>query len=200
MTSAVSPFATLASTKSPLPATQTAEPEAIAKAKQCTSSSAFASSGLSAFASSSKSPFGNLGTSSGLGSGAEFGSFGAKPSSNLGSCSGFGGVSPFTAKATSGFGSLGGTGFGSALGSGFGGLKTGMSTFASSGRPIGVIGSGSSSKPFGKSEDSEENDDEDNDAASSKAEDEANERDNRFYEQQSEVSQIYLLSTRLIKI
>jgi hypothetical protein len=86
----------------------------------------------------------------------------------------------------SGFGNLGGTGFGSALGPGFGSSKTGIYSFAPSGGSSGIIGGGSSSKPFGKSEDDGENEDEDDDAASAKVEDEANERDSRFYEQQSE--------------
>jgi hypothetical protein len=59
-----------------------------------------------------------------------------------------------------------------------------MSSFAPSGGQIGVLGSGSSSKPFGKSEDDDEDEGE-NDTASPKEDDQANERDRRFYEQQS---------------
>jgi Ran-binding protein 3 len=183
-TSALSPFGTLASPKSPSTGKQTSEPEAASKEKKQTSSSAFASSGLSAFSNSAKSPFGGLATPSGQNSGAGFGSFGPKPSSSLGSSSGFAGASPFAAKTASGFGSVGGAGFGSALGSGFGGVKAGMSSFAPSGGSIGVLGSGSLPKPFGKTEDDEEDEGE-NDMASPKEDDKANERDSRFYEQQS---------------
>lgn len=176
-TSATSPFASIASPKSPQ-----------------TSGSAFASSGFSNFATAA-SPFAAAGSAAG-GSASPFGALGGKPtlappasteSTTKPSLSPFGGsigtnassASPFATTGTStlgggttssGFGALGGgstSGFGSlgggsAFGSGFAGVKPagGLSSFATPGA-VGITGlSDKPAKPFGAAVD----DDDDNDA------------------------------------
>lgn len=187
-TSATSPFATVASPKSPQ-----------------TSASAFASSGFSTFASASASPFAAAGSAAG--SASPFGGFGAaatttapaavesttKPTTSV-----FGGplnaksgnASPFattsTLKAgtaassafgglsgsTSGFGGLSG---GSAFGSGFAAVKpgAGLSSFATPGA-VGITGlSNKPAKPFGAAAD----DDDDGAESDNEGDDDDNERD-----------------------
>lgn len=163
---------------------------------QSTSTSAFASSGLSAFASSEKSPFGVFGSSGstssgGFGSGtAPTGFSSATATTAKGGFGNRGATSPFAANSTTGFGSLGG-GFGSSITGGFGGgrfgggikpLGGGLSSFASASGPGGFGGgAGAKQKAFGAPDE----EDEDGSDGGDSNDDDADERprDRRFVEQ-----------------
>ena len=182
--STASPFRSFKSPKSPDKSAESATSIGTA-----TTTSAFASSGLSAFASSEKSPFGAVGatakSSGGFGGGTSSGGFGS-------SSGGFGGssTSTFASKSSSGFGS--GGGFGSAGGFGGGGgfgaavkpFGGGLSSFA------GGAGTGAApftkAKPLGvKSDEEEEGSDEggDEEEGAQQAEKDAS-RDPRFHQQE----------------
>ncbi|CAD0088765.1 unnamed protein product [Aureobasidium mustum] len=193
-TSASSPFASLAATKSP-----TEQPSS--------TSSAFASSAFGALAGSSTSAFGALGQNKTLSSFASPGSTpapgedGAKAAPTP---SAFGGglastASPFASAGSSAFGS-GASGFGK-LGNGFGGGFGGLggapklTSFASSGTP-GVIGSSTRTgiTAFGApTEDEEEQSGEDGEdesgAKSPKLIVDEDKKDTRFFEQDSETTE-----------
>ncbi|KAJ9653830.1 hypothetical protein H2198_007058 [Neophaeococcomyces mojaviensis] len=173
-TSAASPFGR---TRSP---TREKSPEESSKA---TSSSAFASSGLSAFASSEKSPFGAAGSKSptGFGGGQSTGGFGS-------SKGGFGSATTFPSVGTSAF-AAGSSAFGSGrgFGGGFGAPKPfgAPSAFGASSGPTS-FGTG---KPFAsssKEEEEEEGGDEEDEAASSIANDD-DKQDPRFRDQHGKV-------------
>jgi len=192
-TSASSPFASLATTKSPSERPQPA-------------TSAFASSAFGALAGSSTSAFGALGQTKTLssfaspGTTAAPGEDGAKPAPSA-----FGGLSstasPFAAAGTSGFGS-GTSGFGklgNGFGGGFGGLGGGskLTSFASSGTP-GVIGSSTKTgiTAFGAPADDEEEqsgDDGEDDSGvkSPKLLVDEDKKDTRFFEQDSKTTPIH---------
>ncbi|KAK2765129.1 hypothetical protein FQN54_008828 [Arachnomyces sp. PD_36] len=188
--SAVSPFASLASSKSP-PAGE--------KPSQTTSSSAFASSGLAAFAGSDKSPFSNLGgstPSSGFGSAAATDSKKPEATGFAAAASTTTGASPFASTGTSGFGKLGGggggAGFGgSAFGGGFAAATPpagGLTSFAAPAGPA-VLGSGSSAKPFGAPADAAEEDEEEDDEKPGFEGLEDEKEDGRFFKQQTETGE-----------
>ncbi|KAL1968595.1 hypothetical protein VTN77DRAFT_1805 [Rasamsonia byssochlamydoides] len=149
-TSAVSPFASLASSKSPAPGD--AKTEDAAKSTHVTSASAFASSSLASFAGSEQSPFGALGSSNTT---SVFKST-SSASSEQPASTGFAaaaGPSPFATTGASGFATLGSGFGGSAFGSGFaaaGKLGGGLSSFASPSGPS-VLGGSSEVKPLGAS-------------------------------------------------
>lgn len=188
-TSASSPFASLANTKSP-------------SEQPSSTTSAFASSAFGALAGSSTSAFGTLGQNKTLSSFASPGSTpapgedGAKPAPTP---SAFGGLastaSPFASAGSSAFGS-GASGFGklgNGFGGGFGGLGSGqkLTSFASSGTP-GVIGSSTKTgiTAFGapaEDEDEQSGDDgeEDSGAKSPKLIVDEDKKDERFFEQDS---------------
>ncbi|KAI4718989.1 hypothetical protein E4T48_04754 [Aureobasidium sp. EXF-10727] len=185
-TSASSPFASLANTKSPSEQPQPA-------------TSAFASSAFGALAGSSTSAFGTLGQNKTLSSFASPGSTpapgddGAKPTPTP---SAFGGLSstasPFAAAGSSGFGKLG-----NGFGGGFGGLSSGskLTSFASSGTP-GVIGSSTKTgiTAFGApaQEEEEQSGDEGEDDAGVKSPKlivDEDKKDERFYEQDIETGE-----------
>lgn len=188
-TSASSPFASLATTKSPSEQPQPA-------------TSAFASSAFGALAGSSTSAFGALGQSKTLSS---FASPGSTPAPGEDSTkpapSAFGGLSstasPFATAGSSGFGS-GASGFGklgNGFGGGFGGLGGGskLTSFASSGTP-GVIGSSTKTgiTAFGAPADEEEeqsgDDGEDESGVKSpKLIVDEDKKDERFFEQDSKI-------------
>lgn len=188
-TSASSPFASLATTKSPTE-------------QSSSTTSAFASSAFGALAGSSTSAFGALGQNKTLSSFASPGSTpapgedGAKPAPTP---SAFGGLSstasPFATAGTSAFGS-GASGFGklgNGFGGGFGGLGGGqkLTSFASSGTP-GVIGSSTKTgiTTFGAPADEEEEqsgdeNEDDSGAKSPKLIVDEDKKDTRFFEQDS---------------
>ncbi|THY31845.1 hypothetical protein D6D01_02760 [Aureobasidium pullulans] len=191
-TSAASPFASLATSKSP-----SEQPQP--------TTSAFASSVFGALAGSSTSAFGALGQSKTLSSFASPGTTPApgedatkpvpKPSAFGGLASG---ASPFATAGSSGFGS-GASGFGklgNGFGGGFGGLGgSKLTNFASSGTP-GVIGSSTKTgiTAFGApAEDGEEQsgDEEDNEAGvkSPKLIVDEDKKDERFFEQEIETGE-----------
>ncbi|KAH0400338.1 hypothetical protein KCU89_g5286, partial [Aureobasidium melanogenum] len=192
-TSASSPFASLATTKSP-----TENPSS--------TTSAFASSAFGALAGSSTSAFGTLGQNKTLSSFASPGSTpapgedGAKPAPTT---SAFGGLastaSPFASAGSSAFGS-GASGFGklgNGFGGGFGGLGGGskLTSFASSGTP-GVIGSSTKTgiTTFGApAEDEEEQSGDDGEeesgAKSPKLIVDEDKKDTRFFEQDIETGE-----------
>ena len=194
-TSAASPFASLATSKSP-----SEQPQP--------TTSAFASSAFGALAGSSTSAFGALGQNKTLSSFASPGTTpapgedAAKPAPKQ---SAFGdlaaGASPFATAGSSGFGS-GASGFGK-LGNGFGGGfgslgGSKLTNFASSGTP-GVIGSSTKTgiTAFGApAEDREEQsgDEEDNEAGvkSPKLIVDEDKKDERFFEQESKSCFLYL--------
>jgi Ran-binding protein 3 len=196
-TSAASPFASLAASKSP-------------SEQPSNNTSAFATSAFGALASSSTSAFGALGQTKNLSSFASPtstpapGEDSAKPAPTA---SIFGGTPSttlsFATAGSSGFGS-GASGFGK-LGNGFGGLGgSKLTSFASSGTP-GVIGGGaakSSARAFGAPADDDDEeqsgDDEDGDAEvkSPKPLVDEDKKDDRFFEQDSETS--YLPKTSWI--
>lgn len=155
-TSTASPFGVLRSAKSPETTDSASSPN------KATTTSAFASSGLSAFASSEKSPFGTAAKSSGGFGGGNGSAFGGGSSTGFGnSISGLGdtrGTSPFATKPGSGFGSGGGFG-GGGLGSGFGGagkpFGSGTSSFAA---PAGSTGTFGTAKPFTSSAEKDDDD------------------------------------------
>lgn len=187
-TSSASPFGAV---KSPQAATSSPPPPAEPVA---TSSSAFASSGLSAFASADKSPFGatNSKPSGGFGSastggfgGTSSGGFGglSAPAKGFGSTStGFGGVSPF-ATSSSGFG--GASTFGSSTG--FGGVVApksfggGISTFASSSASSNTF---TKAKPFGTKDEEDEDGSDDGEDEDKQDDPEEEHQDSRFHEQE----------------
>ena len=166
-TSATSPFSTF-SNKPSIFKTPSLSGTNNSNQETQTSSSAFASSGFAALAGSSTSPFSTLGTTS-----TSYKSpppesqshFASSTATEASTRSGFGnsgptsfastGKSSFASAGVSGFGTLGGSGFGSAFGGGFGG-GTKLSSFAA---PAGdtKLG-GTKPKPFGASEDSDEED------------------------------------------
>ncbi|KAK6007906.1 hypothetical protein QM012_004720 [Aureobasidium pullulans] len=192
-TSASSPFASLATTKSPTE-------------NSSSTSSAFASSAFGALAGSSTSAFGALGQNKTLSSFASPGSTpapgedGAKPAPTP---SAFGGLastaSPFATASSSAFGS-GASGFGklgNGFGGGFGGLSGGpkLTSFASSGTP-GVIGSSTKTgiTAFGapaedKEEQSGDDGEDDSGAKSPKLIVDEDKKDTRFFEQDIETGE-----------
>jgi Ran-binding protein 3 len=192
-TSASSPFASLATAKSPSEQPQPA-------------TSAFASSAFGALAGSSTSAFGALGQSKTLSSFASPGSTPAPEDGVKPAPSAFGGLSsaasPFASAGSSAFGS-GGSGFGSGasgfgklnngFGGGFGGLSGGskLTSFASSGTP-GVIGSSTKVgiTAFGAPADDEEEQsgedgEDDSGVKSPKLIVDEDKKDERFFEQDS---------------
>ncbi|KIY00608.1 uncharacterized protein Z520_03271 [Fonsecaea multimorphosa CBS 102226] len=177
-TSTASPFSSFKSPKSP-------EKGSESVSSPGTSSSAFASSGLSAFATSEKSPFGAVGAtakpSGGFGGGGGTSGFAS-------TSGGFGGASPFASKPMSGFGSgggfgsAGGFGGGSGFGSGVKPLGTGISPFAN---PAGAASTFGKPKPFGaKSNEDEEESDEGGENDEAQPAGEEVEQDPRFREQE----------------
>jgi Ran-binding protein 3 len=189
-TSASSPFASLATTKSP-----SEQPQP--------TTSAFASSAFGALAGSSTSAFGALGQNKTLSS---FASPGSTPAPGEDSAkpapSAFGGISstasPFATAGSSGFGSSA-SGFGklgNGFGGGFGGLGGGskLTSFASSGTP-GVIGSSTKTgiTAFGAPADEEEEQSGDDGEVDSGVKSpklivDEDKKDTRFFEQDSEIS------------
>lgn len=205
--SKVSPFGTLASTKSELnpPAGFSSD---ISVAEPQTSSSAFAASGFAALSKSTTSPFGTLGATSNTPDASPFSSLGSsanhtilpsttgssnKASLDTNSVSGAGGFrsaagSTFGTSATSAFGSLGGSRLGIGFGSGFGGVGAGgLKTFAAPNGPS-VFGTGvSSSRAFGSpavDDEEDEDGDEDGQPSGEARYGEAHDHeDKRFHEQ-----------------
>lgn len=148
-TSTASPFGSFKPVKSP-----SSEAESTSQPEKATTTSAFASSGLSAFASSEKSPFDSVGST-------------AKASGGFGGGGGgssFGAPSPFASKSTSGFGSGGGFGSKAGFGGSFGTPKpfgSGGSSFAA---PTGAAGTFGKPKPFSPTHNDDDEDGSDNDA------------------------------------
>lgn len=185
-TSTASPFSSFASPRSP---EKTLESATLSPGA-ATSTSAFASSGLSAFAGSEKSPFGTVGTaksSGGFGSSSTSKGFGSNSS-------GFGGASPFASKPASGFGAGGGFGSNSGFGGGggFGAAPkpfgSGLSSFAG---PSGGAGTFAKGKPFGakaNDDDDEASDEggEDGEGAEPTEETVEEDQDPRFRQQERE--------------
>lgn len=177
------------SSMSPFGSTNTSLKEKSPDPSTATSTSAFASSGLSAFASSEKSPFGAAaGSKSPLGGG--FG--GGNPAATFGPAkSGFASTGGFSSSGTSPFGGSSNV-FGPAKGFG------NTSSFGAP-KPFGAVstfGSGPStfgpSKPFGsaKREDEDDGDEDgntdgDEEASNSAKDDAQQEQDPRFHQQQS---------------
>ncbi len=215
-TSKVSPFGTLASTKS-----ESNPPSGFSSdvfvAEPQTSSSAFAASGFASLSKSTTSPFGTLGATSNTPGASPFSSLGsaskptALPSStgapnktSLDTISVFGaGAAPATTgfgsalgstlgtSATSAFGTLGGSKLGIGFGSGFGGVGAGgLKTFAAPNGPS-VLGTGaSSSRAFGSpavDDEEDEDGDEDGQPGGEARYGEAHDHeDKRFHEQDGE--------------
>jgi Ran-binding protein 3 len=186
-TSAVSPFASLAS---PKPSDASTEKEKFSNPAHVTSASAFASSGLAAFASSEQSPFGTLGSSTRAPSvfQSPFNPVSDKPSTPKFAAAS--GPSPFAATRTSGFAALGSGFGGSALPSGFcstfkaGG---GLTSFASPGGP-GILGGPNEVKPHsGLGDDSgEDNENEESNPMEGFGKEK---EDERFFEQEIETGE-----------
>jgi Ran-binding protein 3 len=188
-TSASSPFASLATAKSP-----SEQPQP--------TTSAFASSAFGALAGSSTSAFGALGQSKTLSSFASPGSTPAPEDGVKPAPSAFGGLSssasPFATAGPSGFGSSA-SGFGklgNGFGGGFGGLSGGskLTSFASSGTP-GVIGSSTKVgiTAFGAPADEEdgqsgEDGEDDAEVKSPKLIVDEDKKDERFFEQDSKTT------------
>lgn len=189
-TSATSPFAALAASKSPTPTVS--QPQ--------TSESAFKASGFGALAGSSTSGFGALATSKPA---SPFGSAtaSAKPSiTGLTSStpSAFGGLSstsenksPFAAAAPSGFGALGGS-----FGGGFGSAGGKLTSFGGGSGPKITGLSDKPAKPFGAAKEEKEDEDgsgdEEGDADKDKVLSPTNEedvKDKRFFEQDVETGE-----------
>lgn len=181
-TSATSPFASLAASKSPTPQPQTSD-------------SAFKASGFGALASTSTSPFVALGAASKPAS-SPFGSTTATAKPTITGLSGsstpsaFGGLassenkSPFAA-ATSGFGTIGSSGFGS----GFGGGGKLTSFGGGSGPKISGL-SDKPARPFGAPKDEKEEEEGSGDEAGDEEKEkvlsptnEEDKKDERFFEQ-----------------
>lgn len=198
-TASASPFAAFSRSKSPLAADFTVgQPTEQQPEHSVTSTSAFASSGLSAFSSLEKSPFSSLNSSSANTSGG-FGSLTSPEhsSTGFGSARGFIGASPFATKTSSGFGGLGSSGFGglgssslggTVIGGGFGGTRPlggGLSSFGGASHSAASFGGGTSAKAFGAPADEGEGDSEDDHEDDS--DDEATSvdrlKDRRFQEQ-----------------
>ncbi|KIW19893.1 hypothetical protein PV08_00468 [Exophiala spinifera] len=142
-TSTASPFGAFKPAKSP-----SSEAESLPQPEKATTTSAFASSGLSAFASSEKSPFGSVGSTAKASGG--FGGGG------VGSGSGFGAPSPFASKSSSGFGSGGGFGSTTGHGGSFGIPKPFGSSGSSFAAPVGAAGTFGKSRPFSPTKDDDE--------------------------------------------
>lgn len=174
-TSTTSPFSNFKSPKSP-----TKETETPLSPGTSTSTTAFASSGLSAFASSEKSPFGTVGASSKATGG--FG--GGTTSSGFGSTAGgFGAPSPFASKPLAGFGSGGGFGSAGGFGAATKPFGTGLSSFAG---PAGGAGTFGKPKPFAKTtEDDEDASDNGADEEEAQPGDDSTDQDPRFKERDS---------------
>ncbi|KAF4546799.1 Nuclear protein export protein [Lasiodiplodia theobromae] len=187
-TSAASPFASLAASKSPTPQPQTSD-------------SAFKASGFGALASTSTSPFGALGAVSKPAS-SPFGSTTAtaKPTitgfSGSSTPSAFGGLtssenkSPFAA-ATSGFGSIASSGFGSGFG---GGGK--LTSFGGGSGPKITGLSDKPARPFGAPKDEKEEEEGSGDEAGDEEKEkvlsptnEEDKKDERFFEQDVETGE-----------
>lgn len=176
-----------------------------------TSTSAFASSGLSAFSTLEKSPFSTLSSNSASAPGG-FGSLASTEhtTGGFGSSGGFGGTSPFAAKTSSNFGGLGSSGFGGLGGSSLGGtlggvggfgrprpLGGGLSSFAAPSGSAATFGGVSSAKAFGAPAHEDEGDSEDDDGDDS--DDEAaimdRPKERRFQEQERKFRQILFLAS-----
>lgn len=187
-TSATSPFASLAASKSPTPQPQTSD-------------SAFKASGFGALASTSTSPFVALGAASKPAS-SPFGSTTATAKPTITGLSGsstpsaFGGLassenkSPFAA-ATSGFGTIGSSGFGS----GFGGGGKLTSFGGGSGPKISGL-SDKPARPFGAPKDEKEEEEGSGDEAGDEEKEkvlsptnEEDKKDERFFEQDVETGE-----------
>ncbi|EXJ90515.1 hypothetical protein A1O1_03618 [Capronia coronata CBS 617.96] len=183
---AASPFSNFKPTQSPAKETAT-----FSSTGKSTSTSAFASSGLSAFASSEKSPFGTVGSTAKSSGG--FGGVSGGQSAFGSSSAGLGGASPFATKPVSGFGSAGGFGSASVFGSGgsgFGAPKPfggGLSSFAG---PAGAASSFGKAKPFGTAnQDEEEGSEDGGDDEEKKEGDEDAQQDPRFKQQEVETGE-----------
>ncbi|KAF9632207.1 putative nuclear protein export protein [Lasiodiplodia theobromae] len=187
-TSAASPFASLAASKSPTPQPQTSD-------------SAFKASGFGALASTSTSPFGALGAVSKPAS-SPFGSTTATAKPTITGLSGsstpsaFGGLtssenkSPFAA-ATSGFGSIASSGFGSGFG---GGGK--LTSFGGGSGPKITGLSDKPARPFGAPKDEKEEEEGSGDEAGDEEKEkvlsptnEEDKKDERFFEQDVETGE-----------
>ncbi|KAF2138432.1 uncharacterized protein K452DRAFT_328656 [Aplosporella prunicola CBS 121167] len=193
-TSAVSPFAALASSKSPTPTTAAPQPQ--------TSDSAFKSSGFSALAGSTTSGFGALGAAATKPTASVFGGAASTPRpaitglGNSGSQSPFGGLSstetksPFASAGASAFGRLGG-GFGGGLGSSFaGGSGPKLSSFGGGSGPKITGLSDKPAKPFGAPADEDEGSGEEGEAEKVLSPtNEEDHKDERFFEQDVETGE-----------
>jgi Ran-binding protein 3 len=186
-TSAVSPFASLAPSKSP--ASGDEKTDSAAKSSHFTSASAFASSGLASFASSEQSPFGALGGST------TPSIFKPASTSEQPGPTGFA-ASPFAKTGASGFASLGSGFGGGAFGSGFGGagkLGGGLTGFASPSGPS-VFGGSTEVKPLGASGNASDAEDEEEDGKPVEGF-EKDKEDERFFQQASMLSIFYCPAT-----